>query len=153
MSVGAFTLYDSVLEALARGQLGDLSTSPVSAVLLDALYTPDVTGHRGYADISSHAVTSPDYAPAALVSGEFSVAGNVVSFTSNPISFGTSVTILGARYAVLVAGNATSLVPADQLIGFMDLSTSGGTVQSRNSSFVVSPALDGWFRLQKGVTP
>lgn len=150
MTVGAFTFYDSALLALTRGRLDDLSARPVAATLLGPGYIPSPVSHSQWSDVAGEERTDADYSQQALSNAVFTLSDGIVTFTSDPVVFGTNVTLLNVRYLVLVAGSPDGLLTTDLLIGFQDLSQGGGTVESRAALFQITPPAGGWFTLAQG---
>lgn len=150
MSVGPFQVYNSGFLGLVAGDIGPISESPFTAVLLKETYTPSAAVHKVFADIAAFEVGGQDYSPKAL-SGMRAVAdGSGVSITSQPLSFGSAVTIPKSRYFVIVAAAPGEITASSRLIGFADLRQEGGSVEAVGGEFTVQPSPMGWFRVEKG---
>ena len=136
MAAGNFTFYNNgKLKSLDGGI--DADTDTLVMVLLASGYTPDTAAHTTYADISGSEIGDADYSPQVISNAAFSESGGTVTFDSDDVSFGSSVSI-EAKYAVVVRRDGASLASGDLLLGYVDLNTGGGTVSSTNSTFSVN---------------
>ena len=148
MSVGTFELFDETLEAMVTGT--GLDGATVAAVLTGASYTPDVTTHATFADITDE-LSGGDYAQVSVTGAAITDETDGIAFTTDDISFGSSVTISDAKYLVLVVGSAGSLNASDKVIGVQDLDTTSDTdtVSSISGEFTVQTPASGWFTISR----
>ncbi|BBK36089.1 hypothetical protein STAQ_11670 [Allostella sp. ATCC 35155] len=145
MAAGNFTLYGAAIEGIARG-LVDLDGHSFRAALCAAGYSPDAAAHAALADITNE-LAGGDYARVTLTGVAVARTGTTVKFTSDPVDFGSAVT-LTAKYLVIYDDSHAS----DALLGYVDLNTGGGSAASTNGPFEVSPdATDGWFTMAPAV--
>jgi len=136
MATGTFTFYNSGKLNSLNGQI-DADTDTLVMILLAGTYTPDVAAHTTYSDVSGDEITDADYAPQTISNAAFSESAGVVTFDSDDVSFGTSVSIT-AKYAAVVKRASTSLASGDLLLGYVNLDTGGGSVSSTNDDFKVN---------------
>ncbi|GHF18176.1 hypothetical protein GCM10017044_10860 [Kordiimonas sediminis] len=151
MTVGSFQVFDKTLEAMLLGTLGSLDGAVLSGVLLGASYSPDVTLHATYADIVALEISGGDYAQSAVSSAAVTDLLDGVGFSTADVSFGSAVTISGAKYLALVVGSAGLLQNTDRILGVQDLNTDSpvATVASTNGEFTVQTPVGGWFVLAR----
>ena len=134
-------IYDSGLLGLADGSIDWDDASDVAAVLLDDSYSPDLSVHSTYGDLSGE-IDDADYSPQAVTGRAITLNGGSVDYTSDDVVFGSDVSI-GARYIVFVQGDPSNLSSGDPLISVQDF---GEMVSSTNAEYRVN--MDGyWFRL------
>ncbi len=141
MAAGNFTLYNDGKLNVLNGVI-DLDADTIVAVLLANAYTPAAT-HDTYSDISGNVISDGDYSPQVLASKTVTQASGTVTFDAADVSYGSNVNIT-ARYIALVKRNGGSLAGTDELIGYMDLETTG-EVSSTNGSFDVAWNASGIF--------
>ena len=134
----------------------DLDAVPVSALLLNTNYGPQLETHGTFADlnVATTEISGGDYAritvrntgPARLEP----VTGGA-AFKTDDVTFTSSGTISDAKFMVLVAGTPGALMSSDPLIGFVDLDESGAaaTISATNSEFVVQAPTAGWFSITR----
>lgn len=130
MTVGTFTFYNG-----GKSEVVDLAFASADyyTVLCTGTYTPSVA-HTTYANLTNQVTgyTRQDITVSRTGTG---ATQNIKATESN---FGTSTTIT-AKYCVLVHGtNPTTPATTDELIGYLDLKTEGGSVSSSASNFKVS---------------
>ena len=125
MALSPFTIQDSGLQAILNGSI-DLDTSALYAVLLVGAHTP--TQNKAlYSDISANEIADAGYVRQALTGAAIAASGKQRQFTSNPISFGSNVT-LTAKYMYILRGTAASPVASDPILGWIDLNEVGGNI-------------------------
>lgn len=155
MAAGPVKLYNTGLEQLAQN--ADVQWDVTTAgnwywMLGTNSYVPART-HSTVNDLAGNYISTGDGVP--LERGPANVAidnssGNI-QFKAGEANWGSSVTILGAKWLILVQGNAASISPSDKLVFWVDLNTSG-TVSSSNALFrVVAPTDNIWFQIDAQV--
>ncbi|UTW56182.1 hypothetical protein [Kordiimonas sp. SCSIO 12610] len=149
MSVGPFQVFDETIEAMGKGTLGDLTATSLTAVLLDASYSADLSNHAAFADISGNQITGGTYAPLNITGAVYNDITGGFNFDTADISWGLNATIPDCRYLAIVVGDSTSLAPSNLVIGFQDLITEGGSVSATNGEFTVQAPAGGWFEVTR----
>lgn len=140
MAVGTFTLYSSAVLGISTGTI-DLDTSPLTMALLTSAYTPS-DAHAVWADVSANQVaTGAGYnGPVAMTTPKCTLASGTVTFSSDLVNWANAT--FTAKYAVIVSN-------ASNLVGYVDLSSGGGSVSGQGGAFSVSgDPVNGWFTLQ-----
>lgn len=125
MTISAFTIQDSGLAAILNGTI-DLDTSALYAILLVGAHTP-TQAKALYSDISSNEITDAGYVRQALSGAAISSSGKQRIFNSNPVSFGSNVT-LSAKYMYVLKGAAGTPNASDPILGWVDLNEVGGDI-------------------------
>lgn len=142
MAAGDFTLYGAAIEGIAKGLI-DLDGHTFRALLTTSSYTPDVDADVDISDITNEVAGGGDYARQTLTTVSVTRSGTTVKFTSDPIDFGSAVTIT-AKWLVIYDDTHAS----DALLGFVDLNTGGGSATSSNGPFDLTPdGTNGWFTI------
>ena len=130
MAAGSWTFYNDFKEHLAKADV-DCNSDTFKCVLTTSSYTPAAT-HSTISDITNECADS-DYSRQTLASVTVTETGGTVTFDSDDISFGSSVSIT-AKYAVIFDDTHAS----DALMCYVDLDTGGGSVSSTNSTFQIT---------------
>lgn len=136
-------VYDNGFLGLLDGDI-DWVTGPVTAVLLSSAYTPNISTHSTYADLTNE-ITDPDYAPVAIGSRAINLDGANVDYDGGNAEFGDPVTIT-ARYMVFVAGTAGALAGTDRLISLHDIESDAS---STNAVWRITAPAAGWFSVSR----
>lgn len=136
MAAGNFTFYNSGKLNTLNGSIVEQTDTLVMVLLADT-YTPDAATHTTYADVSADEVGDADYSPQVISNAALTESTGTVTFDSDDVSFGSSVSIT-AKYAVVVRRDGASLASGDLLLGYVNLDTGGGSVSSTNSTFSVN---------------
>ena len=140
MAVGTFTVYSSAMLAISTGDI-DLDTNPMNMALLTSAYTPS-DAHSLFSDVSgSQVATGGGYTgPVALANQKCTLASATVTFSSDPVNW-TNATFT-AKYAVIY------VAASNRLVGYVDLSSGGGSVSGQGGAFSVSgDPTAGWFTI------
>lgn len=149
MAAGAFTLYNKAkLNALKLSILDSANT--FKWTLHTSSYTPDVTAHEVYADLTNELATGNGYTNGGLTlaNDAITLSGSTVTFTGDPATWTASGGSIPAfRYAALRAVG-TFGGKVDPLIGYfvgdatpadVPATTSGNTVKiTPNASGIVT---------------
>ena len=130
MAAGSWTFYNDFKEHLAKADV-DCNSDTFKCLLTPSSYTPAAT-HSTISDITNECADS-DYSRQTLASVTVTETGGTVTFDSDDISFGSSVSIT-AKYAVIFDDTHAS----DALMCYVDLDTGGGSVSSTNSTFQIT---------------
>jgi hypothetical protein len=155
MPAGAFQVYRPAIGAIG-GALLDLDTSGTPRfrmALVTSSYTPSVTLHDTWSDVSANEVAN---------GGGYTTHGKLLTVTwTAPGSPGlwtfdcddqswTSSTIT-AKYAVIVsdADANGALAAGDLLLCYCDLETGGGSVSTTSGTFAITIAAAGVFTLEQ----
>lgn len=137
MPLSPFTLQDSGLAAILNGTI-DLDTSALYAVLLVGAHTP-TQAKALYSDISANEIADAGYVRQALSGAAISSSGKQRFFTSNPVNFGSAVTLTG-KYMYILKGTAGSPVSGDPILGWVDLNEVGGDITAISKANPASAA-------------
>ena len=97
MAAGSWTFYNDFKEHLAKADV-DCNSDTFKCLLTTSSYTPAAT-HSTISDITNECADS-DYSRQTLASVTVTETGGTVTFDSDDISFGSSVSIT-AKYAVI----------------------------------------------------
>jgi len=146
MPVGPLQVSSPFLTELLSGQLSSLTGGPVSAILLNDAFLPDLVNDIFYSQIATSEVTGGDYMPAALTGASMTVIADGARFLTDDVSFGNPVHIPYCRYMALLVG-AIPLQPGARVIGIVDLATDAVAIQSINGEFTVAAPATGWFEV------
>ena len=130
MAAGSWTFYNDFKEHLAKADV-DCNSDTFKCLLTTSSYTPAAT-HSTISDITNECADSA-YSRQTLASVTVTETGGTVTFDSDDISFGSSVSIT-AKYAVIFDDTHAS----DALMCYVDLDTGGGSVSSTNSTFQIT---------------
>ena len=134
---------------LADGDIDWAGAANVAAVLLTVDYTPDLSTHSTYSDLTNE-VTDADYSPALVDNRTIDLRNSdlPVDYRSDDIDFGSDVSI-EAAYMVFVQGDPENLQAGDRLISVHTLNDDNGaqSVSSTNSEFRINEPDNGWFGL------
>jgi len=139
-------LYQDGLLGLADGDIDWNGAANFAAVLLTATYTPDLSTHSTYADLTNE-VTDADYSAQAITARDITLDAGDVQYAGSDVVFGSDVTI-EAAYMAFVQGDPEALGATDRLVSLHTLSD-GDNVSSTNSEFRVNAPANGWFRLSE----
>lgn len=136
--------YDNGKLGLANCSIDWANDANFAAVLLGDSYTPDLSTHSTYGDLTDE-ITDTDYSPVAVANRAVTLEGDgSISYTSDPVSFGTDVSI-SARYMVFVNGDPSNLQAGDAILSLHDFEE---VKSSTNSEFSIQQ--DGsWFSLSE----
>ena len=139
MPAGNWTFYNDFKENLAKADI-DLNADTFKCLLTTSSYTPSAS-HSTISDITNECADS-DYSRQTLANVTVSESGGTVTFDSDDISFGSSVTIT-AKYGVIYDDTQAT----DPLCFYVDLDTGGGSVSSTSSTFQITINASGIFTL------
>lgn len=120
MTVGSFILTDPGLLAQQDSVINPTVDTMVG-VLVDTSHGPPQLTEATYADISADECQDADYAPVVLNVFAAQVMPGVVKIDQDVAIYGSPVTI-SARYYYILRRAGASLVPSDEILGFMNLS-------------------------------
>lgn len=148
MAVGTFTLYSPAVKSISQAAI-NLSSDTIIMALVTSAYTPS-DAHSAWSSASATEVATGNGYTAggiALTSQTNNLAGAVVTFTSSAVTWASPFSAT-CKYALLVKRAAGALAGTDLLIGYVDLSSGGGSITGQGGSFVVSPnGTNGWFQM------
>lgn len=150
MAAGNFKLYGAAGLSIMQNALDPETTARM--ILVTSAYTPVQSTHSTYADVSASEVAAgggySTYGKACV--GTLSRSGQVVSLDFPDQSW-TSSTII-AKYAVIVedADNDGTIASGDKLLGYVDLNTGGGSVQTTSASLDVTVNANGAYQVTFG---
>ena len=130
MAAGSWTFYNDFKEHLAKADV-DMNGDTFKAVLCTSGYTPSAA-HSTLSDLTNLCADS-DYSPFTLTNNTVSETGGTVTFDTDDLNYGSSVSIT-AKYAVIYDDTHAS----DALMCYVDLDTGGGSVSSTNSTFQIT---------------
>ena len=151
MAVGTVTKYnqfESVLGATANRQWDDSTTGSLMFCLADETYTPSAT-HTTTNDVSTALITTGDGVAIAVANPSIDAATTpgTTYYDSDDANWGSSVTIT-AKYLICVQPTSANTFSGttDKLLWYVDLNTasSGSTVSSTSSDFIVQAPTNGW---------
>lgn len=140
MAVGTFTLYSAAVLGISTGTI-DLDSNPMTMALLTSAYTPS-DAHAVWSDVSANQVaTGNGYTgPVAITNQKCVLSGATVTFSSDPVVWSNAT--FTAKYGVIFTSS-------NALVGYVDLSSGGGSVTGQGGQFSVSgDPTAGWFTLQ-----
>lgn len=129
MAAGAFTFYNSAKLQFANSTF-DLDADTLIAGLATSSYTPALT-QSNLTNITNE-VTDADYSRQTITGQSITATGSTINIDIADVVFGTNVTIEG-KYLFLFDQTVSN-----ELIAYVDLDTSGGSVSSSNSQFSIS---------------
>jgi len=145
MPAGAFKVYGSAAEAIAKGTI-DLDTNTFRMVLVTATHTPNQATHSTWADMSANEVVGTGYTSSGkLLTCTVNRASLVVTFDCDDQSWAAST--ITAKYAVIVKdtdANGT-IASTDALLAYCDLETGGGSLSSTAGTFAITINASGVF--------
>lgn len=147
MTVGTFTSYSNCVFNISKAQI-NLSADTFVMVLVTSAYTPAPDTNSTWANVSaSEVATGGGYTVGGVVLSSVSctLTGATVTWTSASVSW--SAATFTCKYAVIVRRAGGSLVSGDLLVGYVDLSSGGGSITAQGGSFVVAPNASGFFTL------
>lgn len=123
----------------------------MSAHLLVPTFVPDTALSATVATVVDFELASSDYQPQSITGQSVFGAGDVWSFTSDPILFGDPVTLPPFRYLVLARGHVNAAASAKPLLACLDLGldlgASGTAREVVKGAFVIRPDAAGWFSI------
>ena len=147
MAVSIFFSHDTGFKSLL-GTGNWTSAGAYYAVLATTDETPDRATHIDYEDILAECEDA-DYAPVAISGASVVVTSTKAVFKCSKIEFTAAGSVSG-RYLFVLKGTAAEPANADEIVGHVDLSTSGGNVSSRRGEFSFTPDADaGLFRIPR----
>lgn len=146
MAAGNFTLYNSFAEKLGQ-KLIDLETGSFYMTLHTSSYSPSVSAHADYSDLTNELSTANGYtAGGLLLSTSWTRSGDVNTFTLSSAAVwnitGSSIT---AKTAVIHHAVSTGVNP---LVGYFLLNSSGANATiNAGSALSVTPNASGLFTI------
>jgi len=145
MPAGAFKVYGSAAEAIAKGTI-DLDTNTFRMVLVTATHTPNQATHSTWADMSADEAVGTGYtASGKLLTCTVNRSALVVTFDCDDQSWAAST--ITAKYAVIVKdtdANGT-IASTDALLAYCDLETGGGSLSTTAGTFAITINASGVF--------
>lgn len=147
MAAGSFISFNSHSGKTLDGTI-DADTDTLVCWLLTSSYTPDAA-HAVFSDLSnelSHAsYTGGSNGGIALTTKAVSaIAGKQYKFTSDALSLSVAGTDATFKYAVF--GERNAVAGSAQLMGYIDLNTSGGSITvTAGNTFTLNCPVNGWF--------
>lgn len=116
MAADALVFYDSFREYMADGTI-DLDGDTFKAILVLSSYTPSVSGHSTYADITNEHANGNGYTTGGVtVAATWVESSGIVTFDIADPSWTASGGNLVARYCVIYDDTPSS--PANPLVGY-----------------------------------
>ncbi len=147
MSSAAFVLYHQTLRSFLSGEFEAPAVSAMSAHLLVPTFVPNTALSATVATVAGFELAGSDYQPRALTGHAVLGAGDVWSFTSDPILFGDPVTLPHFRYVVLAGGHVNAPASSKPLLAYLDLGSNGTAREVVKGSLVIRPDAGGWFSI------
>jgi hypothetical protein len=140
MAAGKFTLYTTAKLYLPTGQI-DMDTDTL-VMTLHTGYTPSAA-HSTWADVKATEITGDGYSAGGQSIGSATVgtANGIGYMAFSSVTWANST--LSARHAVVTRKGGASLVDADRIVGYIDL-TGGANMTSTNGNFTVSFGGPAW---------
>lgn len=148
MTTGQPTVYLNAIMRFFQGN-HDWENDSKYVVLLDSGYTPD-NSHTTLADISAHEVSDPDYNPQDVTGATLTQLSDTVKFDCNDFNFGSSVTITGGRWAVILEGTVAGKSSGDYVFGYILLDNTPADVSTSSASFVIALGTAGLLQAGNG---
>lgn len=145
MAVGTFTLYSSAVQSIASGNI-KLGIDAVYMALLTSAYTPADT-HTAWSDVSgSQVANGAGYnGPVATANQSCTLSGATVTYKCDPVVWNSAT--FTAKYAVLYDQAGAGVAASDKLVGYVDLSSGGGSVTGQGGQFsVAGDPTNGYFQ-------
>lgn len=133
MAAGAFVLYNEGKEDLFTV---DADAQAYRWALALAAYTPAAT-HTTWSEVSANECADGDYAQQNATGVSITQAAGTVTFDIGDVDFGNTVTIT-AKYLILIQGTVAGGAGTDRLVGYVDLSSGGGSVSSTAGNFDIT---------------
>jgi len=100
------------------------------------------------ADTAAYIAPGGDGAPIEVPTRTLATTLGATEFRFGNLDFGSSVTITGVKYVVILQGNVASIQSTDPVRFWLDLDTGGGEVSATAGAFVVSaPTNNNWFQI------
>lgn len=148
MSVGTFTVYSNAALNISKAAI-NLGSDSFYMILVSSAYTPAPNTDATYSNVSANELaTGSGYTVGGvkLTSVTDTLSTATVTFTSASVSWSSAT--FTCKYAVIVrSASGTGLVAGDYLLGYVDLSSGGGSVTGQGGTFTVSPNASGWFTI------
>ena len=145
MPAGAFKVYGSAAEAIAKGTI-DLDTNTFRMVLVTATHTPNQATHSTWADMSADEAVGTGYtASGKLLTCTVNRSALVVTFDCDDQSWAAST--ITAKYAVIVkdADANGTIASTDAFLAYCDLETGGGSLSTTAGTFAITINASGVF--------
>ncbi len=148
MTARSMKLFKSAAKGLFSGELSGLVTADLSAHLLNPAANPLVEQHQVLADLNLFEVKATGMQTPALTGLQMrdEVDGEV-HFVTDPVFFGSPVTLSPFRYLVIAYGHPKQAPALKPLLAYADLSADGGALEVIRSSLVFDTGIQGWFSL------
>lgn len=129
MALSPMYVTPAYLQARAEGSV-NLATDSFYAALLAGAYVP-AQAHGSWLDIKASQIgTGGDYTgPIAVANPAIIGTGKTRAWDSDPVNFGTNVSIT-AKYLAVLKGSAGAPADADLLIGLVDLNWQGAQISA-----------------------
>lgn len=148
MTTGEMTLFRSAAKGILCGTLPSLIAADLTAHVLKASASPDVSSHQTLADLSAHEVLSGGVGPRAITGVQvLDGTGEDLIVKTDPIIFGDPVTTPPFRYLVLAYGLPAQAPSAKALLAYSDLSTEGDALEVVRGALEFNTDANGWVRL------
>jgi hypothetical protein len=147
MAADAWVIYNKFLEYMADGTI-DLDGDTFKVALVASGYTPSVSGHSTFADITNELSTANGYTAGGATLGTVTWAesGGTATFDCANPSWTASGGAITARYAVIYDDTPTS--PADPLVAYCLLDNTPADVSAADGAdFTISINASGIFTL------
>lgn len=146
MAAGAFVVVDKAIEKIHNGTF-DLDTDTWYGVLITSSHTPNNSTDDLYSDISANEVSGGGYTRQDEVLSVSEAAGTT-TVDATDLDFGNTVTIT-AKYCYILKGAEGAPVAGDDILGYVDLDTGGGSVSSNNGDFDITWNASGLFTVSR----
>lgn len=147
MAAGAWTFFNNGKLNIGRGM--DLSSSTFKMSLHTSAYTPNVSTHAAYADLTNELSTANGYTSGgATMSGvTWTDSAGTEKFTASPTAWTASGAGITARYAVIRASGTFNSV-VDPLVCYCLLdSTPADVTASAGNTLTITMNASGTFTL------
>ncbi len=148
MTPGEIMLFRSAAKGILCGTLPSLSNTDLTAHMLKASASPDISSHQTLADLGAHEVLSGGVGPKAVTGLQvLDGVGEELILKTDPIIFGDPVTTPPFRYLVLAYGLPAQAPNTKALLAYADLSTEGGALEVVRGALEFNTDAGGWIRL------
>lgn len=147
MAAGAWTFYHAGKLAIGRGL--DLSSSTFKMSLHSSTYTPSVSSHAAYADLTNELSTANGYTSggATMSNVTWTNSSGTEKWTADPTAWTASGGAITARYAVIRASGTFNTI-VDPIICYCLLdSTPADVTASSGNALTVTMNASGAFTL------
>jgi hypothetical protein len=155
MPAGAFQVYRPSIGQIGQAgiRLDQGGTPRFRMTLVTASYTPSVTLHDTWSDVSANEVANGGgyTTHGKLLAATWTAPGSPGLWTFDVDDQSWTSSTITAKYAVIVqdADANGALAAGDLVLCYCDLETGGGSVSTTNGTFAINIAAAGVFTLEQ----